>query len=65
MPSEEKVFTPRETKLAVWVVAGALALTAAGLTARQMILTPQIEQAERVSLADIPEARPLLGEVRL
>lgn len=59
MPAEERVFTPRETRVAVWVVMGALALTAAGLAARSTMLPPTIERTERVSVSGVAEAQPL------
>lgn len=60
MRAKEAVFSPRETRVVVWVMMGALALTAAGLAARDTMIPPTIERAERASLSHVPEAQPLV-----
>ena len=68
MRKSEGAFSPREVKLGMWVVLGALLLSAAGFVANNWLLSPSLGGYEQVSAQPaqngILEARPLGEAVR-
>lgn len=58
-----RAFTPREINFGLWVIVGALLLSAAGVVANGWLLSPSLGQYSEASVrqasSNVLEARPL------
>lgn len=59
MSAREAVFTPRDTRVAAWVLLTLVALTAAVFAARQAATPAAFPAMERAAASSVPEAQPL------
>ncbi len=63
MRQANRAFTPREINFGLWVIVGALLLSAAGVIANGWLLSPSLGQYSQATVrqtsSDALEARPL------